>query len=145
MSAIDLAAGLVRQFEGCQLQAYHDVGRGVMTIGWGHTGRVVHEGLIWTQAQADAALVNDLQNAAIAAHSILKIKATDRQLGALISLCFNVPVSDLKTSLLISAFNDGRWSDAVHQWIRWDHSNHEEEKGLLRRRLIEAALYLEGT
>lgn len=145
MTAISIAAGLVRQFEGCQLQAYHDVGRGVMTIGWGHTGKDVHEGLIWTQAQADAALVTDLQDAAIAAHGIVKTKATDRQLGALISLCFNVPASDLATSDLLASFNKGDWASAVRQWIRWDHANHEEKKGLLRRRLIEAATYLEGS
>lgn len=143
MSAIDIAAGLVRQFEGCKLTAYRD-GGGVWTIGWGHTGPDVHEGLIWTQAQADAALVTDLQTAAIAAHSLLKTPLTDKQLGALISLCFNVPVSDLRTSLLIPAINDGRWADAVRQWVRWDHDNGKEVKGLLRRRLVEASTYLEG-
>lgn len=145
MSAIDIAAGLVRQFEGCKLTAYRDVGRGVLTIGWGHTGPDVHEGLIWTQAQADATLIQDLQNAAIAAHSIIKTKLSDKQTGAIITLCFNVPVSDLKTSHLMDAVNDGDWSEAVHQWIGWDHANHVELKGLLRRRLIEAATYLEGS
>lgn len=144
MSAIDIAAGIVRQFEGCRLTTYPDVGRGVLTIGWGHTGKDVVDGLVWTQAQADQALITDLQNAAIAAHSLLKIKQNDKLTGALIALCFNVPVSDLRTSQLIAAVNAGNWSDAVREWIRWDHAASKENKGLLRRRLIEAATYLEG-
>lgn len=56
--------------EGCRLKAYPDplserarTGRGrgdPWTIGYGHTGRDVYEGLTWTQAQADAALVSDI-------------------------------------------------------------------------------------
>ena len=33
------------------------------TIGWGHTGPEVHQGLIWTQAQADAARDLDIKHA----------------------------------------------------------------------------------
>lgn len=56
--------------EGCRLKAYPDplserarTGRGrgdPWTIGYGHTGRDVYEGLVWTQPQADAALVADM-------------------------------------------------------------------------------------
>lgn len=45
--------------EGLRLHAYQDSG-GVWTIGWGHTGPDVHEGLVWTRAQALAALREDL-------------------------------------------------------------------------------------
>lgn len=143
MSAIDLAAGLVRQFEGCQLTAYKD-GGGVWTIGWGHTAGA-HEGLVWTQAQADAALTTDLQNAAMGLFGLIKAKVTDRQMAALISLAFNVGAGALKGSTLIPAVNDERWADVVRQFIAWDHDGGREVKGLLRRRLCEAALYLEGT
>ncbi len=45
--------------EELRLIAYRDSG-GVWTIGWGHTGPEVHEGLVWTRAQAEAALKKDL-------------------------------------------------------------------------------------
>jgi len=142
MSALSLAADLVRKFEGCKLTAYQDDG-GVWTIGYGHTAGA-KEGLVWTQDQAEAALTTDLQNAAMGLFGVIKAKLSDRQMAALISLAFNVGASSLKGSMLITAVNDGRWADVVRQFIAWDHDNGKEVKGLLRRRLIEAATYLEG-
>lgn len=143
MSAIDLAAGLVRQFEGCKLTAYRD-GGGVWTIGYGHTAGS-YEGLVWAQEQAEAALTTDLQNAAMGLFGLIKSKLSDRQMAALISLAFNVGASALKGSTLINAVNDGRWADVVRQFIAWDHDGGREVKGLLHRRLIEATTYIEGT
>lgn len=47
----ELASALIAQFEGCRLAAYKDSG-GVWTIGMGHTGPEVCEGLTITQDQA---------------------------------------------------------------------------------------------
>lgn len=143
MSAIDLAAKIVRQFEGCKLTAYQD-GGGVWTVGYGHTAGA-REGLVWTQDQAESALTTDLQNAAMGLFGLIKAKLSDKQMAALISLAFNVGANALKGSTLINAVNDGRWADAVRQFIAWDHDNGKEVKGLLRRRLVEATTYLEGT
>lgn len=52
-------AGELRSEEGRRLVAYRDT-RGVWTIGDGHTGPEVHSGLVWTPAQADAALAADI-------------------------------------------------------------------------------------
>ncbi len=57
------AEDLVKEFEGCKLTAYRDIG-GVLTVGYGHVGKDVSEGLVWTQEQADEALAHDL----LAAH-----------------------------------------------------------------------------
>lgn len=46
--------------EGLRLKAYQDSG-GVWTIGWGHTGPEVVEGLIWTREQCVEALKCDLE------------------------------------------------------------------------------------
>jgi lysozyme len=45
--------------EGLRLKAYQDSG-GIWTIGWGHTGPEVHEGLVWTRDQCVEALRKDL-------------------------------------------------------------------------------------
>lgn len=47
-----------RANEGCRLTAYRDQG-GVWTIGWGHTGPGVVEGLTCSQEQADAWFADD--------------------------------------------------------------------------------------
>ena len=52
-------AGDIATEEGRRLVAYRDT-RGVWTIGDGHTGPEVHEGLVWTNAQCDAALRADI-------------------------------------------------------------------------------------
>lgn len=49
--------------EGLRLTAYKDE-FGNLTIGYGHCGPDVHEGLVWTEAQASAALDNDIEHAA---------------------------------------------------------------------------------
>lgn len=68
----DLIASLKRA-EGLRLKAYPDpesefakTGKGSpepWTIGYGHTGPEVHEGLVWTKEQADAALLDDIAEA----------------------------------------------------------------------------------
>jgi len=144
MSALSLAADLVRKFEGCKLTAYQDDG-GVWTIGYGHTGKDIVSGLEWTQEQAESALNSDLL-AAIAAVERLKTRLlTDRQMAALTSLVFNIGAAAFAGSQLLIALNDCRWIDAAHEFIRWDHIGKIENKGLLRRRLTEAALLLEGS
>ena len=45
--------------EGLRLSAYLDT-VGVWTIGYGHTGPEVKPGLVWTEAQAEAALIEDI-------------------------------------------------------------------------------------
>ena len=53
---------LIQHFEGMPTRVLPgpENRRRSLTIGWGHTGRDVKRGLVWTQAQADAALENDL-------------------------------------------------------------------------------------
>jgi lysozyme len=55
----DEALQMTMTEEGLRLTAYPDA-VGVWTIGWGHTGPEVHEGLVWTREQAVEALKKDL-------------------------------------------------------------------------------------
>jgi lysozyme len=54
----ELLTDLMRD-ETCRLHAYQD-SAGAWTIGYGHTGRTVHPGLAWTNLDAFAALVDDV-------------------------------------------------------------------------------------
>ncbi len=58
VDAQSLSAALTALAEGAKLHAYQDSG-GVWTIGVGHTGPDVHEGLIWTPAQMAQAFAMD--------------------------------------------------------------------------------------
>lgn len=146
MSAIDVATQLVRQFEGCKLTAYRDQD-GNLTIGWGHRliGPDVTEGLSWTQQRADFALGVDLRVAADGVSRLLSRPLAYGQMGALISLAFNVGVGALKGTRLIDLVNAGQWIPAARDLTAWDHIAQNESRGLLIRRLDEAATFLRGS
>lgn len=61
----------LKRDEGLRLTAYGDplTGRAPWTIGYGHTGSEVRQGVTWTQQQAEAALIADIEkhNAQLAA------------------------------------------------------------------------------
>jgi lysozyme len=134
MSATDLA----KQFEGCRLEAYQDIA-GVWTIGYGHTGKDVHEGLVWTQEQADDALLHDV-NAARALLEMYSPGLTNGRLDALTDFVFNLGIGNYRTSTLCKMVNADDWEGVKSQLLLWDHSNGKVIPGLLARREAEAAL-----
>src|SRR5689334_6888086 len=58
MSLESLVSDILELFEDEKLVAYKDTG-GVWTIGRGHTGPEVHEGLVWTPEQSALAFSKD--------------------------------------------------------------------------------------
>jgi len=135
MSALDIA----KEFEGCLLEAYQDIA-GVWTIGWGHTGKDVYPGLVWTQKQADDALTHDLTSANL----LLSQYSPDVSNGveeALTDFVFNLGIGNYRTSTLCKCVNAQDWAGAKAQLLLWDHSNGMVIPGLLRRREAEAALF----
>jgi lysozyme len=80
---------LIKESEGCRLEAYRDA-VGVWTIGYGHTGADVHEGLVWSQNQADAAVAEDAAKAAQAVRELVEASLTQGQFDALGDFVFNL-------------------------------------------------------
>lgn len=133
------ASDLIKSFESCKLTAYWDPYGKCWTIGWGHTGKDVYEGLAWTQAQADEALTHD----EIAADALLAIYSpglTGGTLDALTDFVFNLGIGHYRTSTLCQLVNTKDWDGAKAEIIKWDHSNGVVVPGLLRRREAEAEL-----
>jgi lysozyme len=134
VSAIDLA----RKFEGCRLQAYQDLA-GVWTIGFGHVGKDVYEGLVWTQQQADDALLHDV-NTARALLEMYSPNLANGILDALTDFVFNLGIGNYRTSRLCQLVNAEDWEGVKSQLLLWDHSNGKVVPGLFARREAEAAL-----
>lgn len=134
-------ADLVKGFEGCKLTAYLDTVANppVWTIGWGHTGKDVYEGLVWTQAQADEALTNDLLHASTLL-SLYSPGLADGPLEALTDFVFNLGIGHYRTSTLCQLVNAQNWAAVKPELLRWDHSNGKVVPDLLRRRKAEAEL-----
>jgi lysozyme len=132
------ASDLIKSFERCRLTAYRDIA-GVLTIGWGHTGKDVYEGLVWTQQQADEALVHD-EIAADALLSIYSPGLTGGTLDALTDFVFNFGIGHYRTSTLCQLVNAKNWPAVKTELLKWSHSNGQVIAGLERRRKAEADL-----
>jgi lysozyme len=133
------ASDLIRSFESCVLTAYWDPIGKLWTIGWGHTGKDVYEGLVWTQSQADDALEHDIK-AADALIGVYSPGLTDGPLEAITDFVFNIGIGNYRTSTLCQLVNAQNWEAVKTELLKWDHSNGTVIPGLLRRRETEAAL-----
>lgn len=134
---------LTKSFEGCSLDAYQDA-TGVWTLGYGHTGPDVTEGLVWTQEQADAALVADTQWANAVVNTLVTSQVNQNQHDALVDFVYNCGSGNFRGSTLLTLVNLGRFQQAAEQFQLWVHAGGEVIPGLIRRRTAEAALFLEA-
>lgn len=144
MKASKGAVALIKHFEGCRLKAYPDPGSkdgAPWTIGYGHTGKDVVKGLVWTQAQADAALARDVASFSGEVEGLIKVSVTQSQFDALVSFAYNVGISALAGSTLLKLLNSDYFSGAARQFERWDKQNGRPMLGLSRRRLAERLLF----
>ena len=134
---------LIKEFEGCKLEAYPDPGTGAepITIGVGHTGGV-KLGDVITQEQADEYLVNDVSHAANDVNQMVDENMTQGQFDALCSFAFNLGIGNLKNSTLLKKLNGGDVEGAADQFLVWNKAAGHVMAGLTRRREAEKALFL---
>jgi lysozyme len=136
---------LIKSFENCKLNAYQDV-RGIWTIGWGHIAGVT-EGMVYTQAQADDALLADLRGAEAAVEKGVGAAATtDDQFAAMVSLCYNIGAGAFAGSTVLRDHRAGAYPEAADAFLMWNKATIDgvlkAVPGLTRRRNTERTLYL---
>lgn len=134
------AITLIKHFEGCRLKAYRDIG-GVLTIGYGHTGQEVKDGMEITQDEADMLLEHDIGHFARAVLMLTKQVLTDNQFAALISFTFNLGTGAYQRSTLRQMINRGDMCCVSDQFVRWNKVAGVVSNGLTRRRKAEAKLF----
>ena len=134
---------LTESFESCRLTAYQDI-KGIWTIGWGHVGPEVVEGLVWTQNQADTQRVTDLQNAERMVNTCVMVPLTQGEFDALVDFAFNLGTNAERGSTLLKLVNAGDMSGAAAQFQLWDHASGAVVAGLLRRRIAEEQEFTNG-
>ena len=134
---------LIKEFEGCKLEAYPDPASGgePWTIGVGST-KGVHKGMVITQEQADEYLVNDVAHAANAVNQMVAVSITQGEFDALCSFAFNLGIGNLKNSTLLKKLNSGDIQGAADQFLVWNKAAGKVMAGLTRRRKAERALFL---
>lgn len=137
------AAGLniIRTCEGCKLKAYPDPGTGgaPWTIGYGSTFNVT-PGMVITQDEAEARLINDLRHFEQGVQKLAPT-ATDNQFSAMVSLAFNIGLANFGGSTLLKRHNAGKYDAAKAEFAKWTHAAGHVLPGLVKRRGLEADLY----
>lgn len=113
----------LRRHEGCRLKAYKDT-VGVWTIGYGHTGPEVKEGLEISQEQADDWLVEDVEEAIRDAKAVVaSFDALDfARKTVMVNMAFNLGRKKLSTfHATLAAVNAGDYQSAALHMLasRW--------------------------
>lgn len=145
------AVGLIAEFEqgprgGVALRTYL-CPAGVPTIGWGETDpdKAVPGGRC-TKEQADQWLLDDLAQRTAQARALLKRHADPHQLGAMVSLAYNIGMANFAKSTVLKAFNRGDLAAAGRAFRLWNKAKVKgvltDLAGLTRRRAAEEALFL---
>lgn len=129
-------AALTERFEQCRLVAYWDALGNAWTIGWGHTF-LVSRGMMCTQAQADAWLLEDISVCEDDVNTHVTVPLTQGEFDALCDFAFNLGRGNLNNSTLLKDLNAGDREAAAKEFEKWDHAGGKEVAGLLRRRQAE--------
>lgn len=152
---------IVKEHEGLELTAYPDpaspkavakrkglphegLSGAPWTIGYGHTGADVYEGLTITLAQAETLLERDLRTSEGYVNSLVKVGLTQNQFDALVSFVYNVGGGAFKDSTLLRLLNAGDYTGAADQLLRWNKAQGKVMAGLIKRRQKERELFLRG-
>lgn len=137
MKISDNGLKLIEQFEGLRLTAYKATRRDkYYTIGYGHYGADVKQGMTITEAQAEAYLRQDVAEAEAAVNKYSGYGWNQNQFDALVSFAYNVGNIDGLT-------NNGKRSVAEISAKLPEHvySGGVKLGGLVRRRAAEKALF----
>ena len=133
---------MLKQFEGVRLTAYKAVStEQYWTIGYGHYGVDVYEGMKITDKQAEEMLKNDLVRYENGVNESVTVTLGQNQFDALVSFAYNCGVSALKGSYLLNLINMGKFADACEEWLLWNKSGGKVLLGLTNRRKAEVALF----
>jgi lysozyme len=131
---------LIKQFEGCRLMAYKDMGN-VYTIGYGHTGYDVWSGLSITQDDANTLLNKDLEKFEATINGALP-DLNQNQFDACVCLAYNIGAFEFTHSSVMQAILNDRcgWS-IKREWLKFARVKGQVEPGLLLRRQKEYELF----
>jgi len=143
---------LIKEFEGCHLNAYPDplTGGLPITIGWGSTrdfnGQPFKMGRTITREYADKLLLFDLEQRFLP--SLQKIshwsEMNDNQRGALLSFAYNLGAGFFGSSnfnTITRHLRDKNWQHIPKTLEMYRNPGSNVEAGLLRRRKAEGKLW----
>lgn len=134
------------QWEGCRLKAYR-CPAGVLTVGYGHTGPDVTEGLVISYADAVRLFNEDVDRFALSVEGLVSgVRLNPRQFDSIVSIAYNIGLGNLRKSTLLAKVK----ADPDDPSIRDEFMRHTKARvngvlkplpGLVKRRRGEADHY----
>jgi lysozyme len=145
MTAITIAADLIKQFEGLRLTLNY-CSAGHKTVGYGHVIKPYEQkqlGNRITENQVEQLLEQDIKQAKSVLHTYCNVPLTENQQAALISFIFNCGAGAFQASTLRQKLNRGEYYNAANELLRWVHAKGGIKlQGLVRCRQMEQFLFL---
>lgn len=129
---------LIKFYEGLELTAYLCPAM-QLTIGYGHSGPDVYQGMRITANEAEKLLQGDVEQLEKQMASALTVQLNSNQFSALISFAYNVGFNAFKKSTLLKVVNEGK--DPTPEFKRWINIGGKPSHGLKLRREAEADLF----
>ena len=127
---------LIKKYEGCKLTSYI-CPAGVLTIGYGHTGKDVKPNQTITKKKAISLLKKDLARFERHVQSYNYIyEWTDNEFSALVSFAFNIGNIDQLT-----AYGTRTRSQIRTAMLKYVKANGKTLQGLVKRRKAELKLF----
>lgn len=116
---------------------------GVLTIGFGHTGKDVVKDMEITKERAEQLLINDVQRFVDNVNKVVKPDIEQHQFDSLVSLAFNIGNGNFNSSTLLKKINSNAPLNEIHhEFTRWNRGGGKVLKGLVLRRKKEADNYV---
>jgi lysozyme len=150
MTTIDpILLAFVKAREGCETNlgngtfaAYWDPAGEVWTIGYGTTGQGIIDGLVWTQAQCDAALEIKLVRAReeLLALTPPTVVWPTGALDALTDFVYNEGSGNYASSTVRKCVDVNDWAGVKTHLLDWEYAGGKKLAGLVTRREDEAAM-----
>lgn len=142
MEASKILIEKLKEFEGLRRDAYRDVA-GVLTIGYGHTGKDVRLGDRISMYGAEQLLKSDVGEYEAAVRR-LHVARTQGQFDALVSFAFNLGIGRLNRSTLLKTIRSGgSKAQITREFKRWVYAGGKPLPGLVKRREWEAKRFFE--
>ncbi len=132
---------------------------GKLTCGWGCTAGIT-EHTHWSRSEAEEALAREMREHEANVEKLVKVPLNQGQFDALVSLCYNIGASNLKSSSLLKHLNSGDYARAASHFADWKYATIRDATtarrmkikvgtkavlpGLVERRATEAQMFLEA-
>lgn len=135
------AIDLIKKYEGFSTRPYK-CPAGVLTIGYGRTINVKPYDITSEEAET-VWLRKYVKTIADQILAVVKIELSNNQICALIDFVYNLGIGNFKSSTLLRKINQGDFSTAANEFLKWNKAGGIVLKGLENRRIAERMLFLD--